>query len=621
MSTFISGIASGIGNIAGGLISNGFNTKAGTLLNKAGDVASMIPGPWGAVASVGLKAIGGLTNAAFGVKTNQKALNAANQGTDYLKTFTSTASSFDDIQGPLAVANVQNAYKGGWLKKKSARRKNNALREARAYAEDYAARSVENNIDNIKQTQYDNMLANYASFGGDLNFGNGALGYGLMNSWLDSQNNKALGMDKTLTALPNSFDRIDTFSFGGELNTNGSDFTNGLIYIDNGGSHENNPNEGVPMGTDINGIPNLVEEGETVFNDYVFSDRLNVPKSIRNKYKLRDNKKISFAEASKKLSKESEERPNDPISQRGLEVIMSDLAMEQEAVRSRKNNKKYKNNKFSGGGWKDIDDELVEITNPYYQGFNTFDYDLNSIPTPTSTGTSASGVKGYNTSLRYAPVVGLGVASITDALGITNKPNYSNADATIELGKYVAPKKVTWSPSGDYLKYEPLDRNYYINKLNASTGATRRSIMNTAGANRAQAIAGLLAADYNANMQLGNLARQAEEYNLAQRQQVKGFNRETNLANAEGIMKAASANQAADIKARAMGLEAQMRGYQMREAARLAAEEAKSANLSGFLTSLGNIGKENVARNYKKFAMLSGQYGPISPELMYLLDV
>ena len=148
---------------------------------------------------------------------------------------------------------------------------------------------------------------------------------------------------------------------GGELHTHGGDFTNGLTYIDNGGSHEANPFEGVQMGIDPQGVPNLVEEGEVIFNDYVFSNRLKVPKTIRQKYKLRDN--ITFADAAKKLSKESEDRPNDPISKRGLESFMSALAESQEEVRISKELHKAKNNKFAyGGSIKDILEEFKTVS-------------------------------------------------------------------------------------------------------------------------------------------------------------------------------------------------------------------------------------------------------------------
>ena len=124
-------------------------------------------------------------------------------------------------------------------------------------------------------------------------------------------------------------------AFGGNLSTQGSDWTNGLNWINNGGTHEANPQDGVPMGIAPDGKPNLVEEGEVIFNDdYVFSNRLKVPKMIRDKYKLKDD--ITFAEAIKKLSKESEERPNDPISQDGLDVFINDLTASQEEVRMKK---------------------------------------------------------------------------------------------------------------------------------------------------------------------------------------------------------------------------------------------------------------------------------------------
>lgn len=51
-----------------------------------------------------------------------------------------------------------------------------------------------------------------------------------------------------------------------------------LVRFDEGGTHEQNPYGGLPIGTDNNGNVNTVEEGETKFKfddgDYVFSDRI-----------------------------------------------------------------------------------------------------------------------------------------------------------------------------------------------------------------------------------------------------------------------------------------------------------------------------------------------------------
>lgn len=139
-------------------------------------------------------------------------------------------------------------------------------------------------------------------------------------------------------------------AFGGPFYTHGGFFSNGLQSINNGGRHESNPYDGVPVSFDPQGNPNLVEEGETIFNDYVFSNRLKVPKSFMRKYKF-GNKPLTFAEVSKKLAKESEERPNDPISNAGLKRFMEDLSMVQEELRAKRQNAaNRRNNKYSIGG-------------------------------------------------------------------------------------------------------------------------------------------------------------------------------------------------------------------------------------------------------------------------------
>ena len=72
-----------------------------------------------------------------------------------------------------------------------------------------------------------------------------------------------------ITKLPSNIKAI-----GGVLQTNGGNYDDNLIIIGSGGSHEDNPYNGVKLGVDERGIPNLVEENETIWNDYVFSNRL-----------------------------------------------------------------------------------------------------------------------------------------------------------------------------------------------------------------------------------------------------------------------------------------------------------------------------------------------------------
>lgn len=124
------------------------------------------------------------------------------------------------------------------------------------------------------------------------------------------------------------------YALGGEMRTHGSDWNNGLTFINEGGRHEDNPYEGVPSGVDADGIPNLVEEGEVIWNDeYVFSDRLKVPEALSKKYKLGGEK--TFAEAIKEVTKESLTRPNDPISNETNRAIVNEFMDAQEALREK----------------------------------------------------------------------------------------------------------------------------------------------------------------------------------------------------------------------------------------------------------------------------------------------
>ena len=125
-------------------------------------------------------------------------------------------------------------------------------------------------------------------------------------------------------------DNTPLFAFGGDMQTNGADYGTGLTHIDAGGSHEESPYDGVQMGVDQEGVPNLVEEGEVVWDDYVFSNRIELDEEAKKKFHFPRKKDITYAEAAKKLEKEISERPNDPISRSGFEAQMQTLEEEQE---------------------------------------------------------------------------------------------------------------------------------------------------------------------------------------------------------------------------------------------------------------------------------------------------
>lgn len=519
---------------------------------------------------------------------------------------------------------------------------------------------------------------------------------------------------------------------GGELHTQGGDFTNGLTYIDNGGSHEANPFEGVQMGIDPQGVSNLVEEGEVIFNDYVFSDRMKLPKKLKEKYNIKGE---TFADAAKELSRESEERPNDPISKRGLQAFMSALANGQEEVRIKNEDRKMNRyakggrlgNLFDGTGNKSnrlnpysnfvpltddsfytpeymnfwnwyntnqgtpkgqawlkrinsgefgpiggntfVPQDIIRLSHDYKKGpvHNAFaaaakqytvenpkedpytpytkrwirekgadgewrtqqitDAEWNSAPAGRTylmrnpnlkegnTVTSDRGdkdiyydvipeelpeeltgdvteVKGIRQSpLRYAPLIGSGIAVLNDIFG-GNDPDYSNADMFASAISS-ANRPIGTRPIGEYLAYKPLDRMFYINQLNKDTAAGRRAIQDTSGGNRAAALAGILAADYNYGENLGKLARQAEEYNQALKEKVTGFNRQTNMFNSEQGTKVDMFNS--ELLGKQASLYGQLAGMKQKILEGNRAE--KSANLTNFIQGLGDLGRELTDRD------------------------
>ena len=656
-------------SIAGQGISGGLSSGVGNAMQGLGSIANAIPGPWGAIAGAGLNILGGLTNKLFGSTINEQAVaNFKNQNAQQGSMQFSANDTTDLVNqgnfGLLSAINKSDVGKDGVFSDK-AQRITDRLNRERNMANAQAIGNYFAAAQNVDAKQDALALANYAAYGGPLTmrytgtmspFGNtfadGGKIYikpenrgkftalkertGKSATWFKEHGTPA--QKKMATFALNS--RKWEHAFGGNLITNGAEWDNGLTIIGNGGTHEESPYEGVQMGMDAQGIPNLVEEGEVIFNDYVFSDRMNVPNSMRSSLGLSKGKDLTFAKAAKKLSKEAEERPNDPISRRGLMSSMTRLQQAQETVRQQnqegQEGVQYAHggrmgNLFDGTG---PDENFLELSRgAHLYGYSAPDnteattpsiYDTNGILTPEGLTTSraahldvpiseiqaidananSQGNTGSYTNtnnrgsnltwLRYAPVVG---AAIGLGQNIFSKPDYSSSDTILnaanEAGRYTP---VGFNPLGDYLTYRPFDRNYYINKLNAQSGATRRAIVNQSAGNRATALAGLLAADYNAQGNLGNLARQAEEYNLGQRERVATFNRGTNQFNSEMGLKAAMANQEAALKAKSQRLSGITQAMQMRDAVDARRASSMSANLTNLFNSIGDIGREEVMK-------------------------
>ena len=552
----------------------------------------------------------------------------------------SGASAGATVGGPIgaivgAVAGLGSAI-GGWIGgNKKAKRKANKFNKQIGAANESNLTALENRASSIDTMNDLNALANFSAYGGPINtFGSGAIDYELAKKDLYNKQLSAMSKYK-MSSMPNSFEtpELAIFAKGGKIHIkkanrgkftdycggkvtseciargkrsksaavrkratfaanarkwhhalggylydeggnlyvsvpnigqHGGNFSNGVTIIGNGGTHEENPMEGVPMGIAPDGTPNLVEQGEVKFNNYVFSNRLFATGGLLAAHNLPATyADHSFADIAERLSRESSERPNDPISKRGLMSAMTRLQQAQEQLKAEEQSRKYAKggHLFAGGG-------------------------------PTW--------------LRYAPAVGAGIGVLTDAFGWTNKPDYSNADLVGSAVDNLT--NVESTPIGNYLTYRPLDRNYYINKLNAQAGATRRAIVNQSGGNRATALAGLLAADYNAQNTLGNLARQAEEYNFNQRKEVEAFNRGTNQFNSEMGLKAAIANKENDK----LRLQARIQQAQLRDQADARSSAGRAANLTNLFDSLGNIGIDEMNRADRDMLIKAGVFGTLS---------
>lgn len=385
-------------------------------------------------------------------------------------------------------------------------------------------------------------------------------------------------------------------AFGGWLNTQGGDFTNGVTFIDEGGSHEENPYQGIQIGVDPQGKPNLVEEGEIVFDDYVFSDRMEIPDDIRKEYKLRGK---TFAKAAKSAQRESEERPNDPLSKAGLQAAMERIAAAQEEARERKEAYREGNeypSMFAYGG--DTDSYGLALENP--MTVEELEAMMNG-EAPEGNTDNGGGSRKRQTWTRYAPIIGSGLASLSD---LFSKPDYDSADliSGVDLGAETA----GYAPIGNYLAYKPLDRDFYINKMNQQAAATRRGLMNTSGGNRLNAQAGILAADYNYGQNMGNLARQAEEYNQQLRERVEAFNRGTNMFNTETGLKASMFNAESRNAAKRARLGQATTAAQLRQAIKDQDSARRSANITNFLQGLGDMGWENEQANWLDTLAKSG---------------
>ncbi|MDR0912100.1 MAG: hypothetical protein LBM96_05820 [Methanobrevibacter sp.] len=389
-----------------------------------------------------------------------------------------------------------------------------------------------------------------------------------------------------LNKLSNSAEQVDKMNdmnifanysaMGGPLN-NMSNFSNGLTEFNSGGSHEQNPLGGIPQGiSNENGLPNMVEEGEVKYKDYVYSDRLGVDKTLAEKYRI--NKKYvdhSFAKIAEMMNKESSERPYDNISNNALSKNLLSLQKAQEDLKAQEQMKIIKDQQKNQQGENQFD--LGGFLNTLKDNFNTTD-------------------------LRYAPIYGSGLSVLGDMFGYTNKNDFSDTDRLNDLASRLS--TVTFSPIANYLNYKPIDQQQYINQINESNNATRNAIINNSNGNRSMANAALSATNLNHITKLSDLIGKLNQYEDTRKERVATFNRGTDQYNSQMGLETQKINKEND----ALRSNLLLQELQMRDAIKLRNDAAKSANLSNFYNNLGNLGKENFNRNMINAMQSFGYY-------------
>ena len=422
--------------------------------------------------------------------------------------------------------------------------------------------------------------------------------------------------------LPSS----NKFSYGGSTNKLGGDFTNNVTFIDEGGTHEQNPFEGVPFGIDRNNTPNLVEEGEVIWNDYVFSNRLTPTKKMLENIGFPEKyKDYSFALIAEELQKESAERPNDLISQKGLQDSMQRLIGLQEEVRNKRKEVQEKKaqkdleNTFDTGGTVDISGILgaagEDVTYTPSLDIDTTPLDIDptiaaadqafydnlvsnrgNITLNKANRAFENTLEGDSSTFDWG-ALGNGLMRITPA--ITNavdlarnlkKPDYSEGDRVLEAAN-AAPMSNVQSEVED-INIKPIDRNYLLNQQ-LNQGNTLISNMGNQAVNAQQAMANMMLANNQTQQNIGNSLIQMEEANLGRQMQEAEFNR----GNDQIRMQTAFQNYANNAQRHQGIVDATKYSSMYNTQVDAARAQGISGAMGNLANSIAGIGTENTWKN------------------------
>lgn len=302
--------------------SNARNASAlATDISENNNIHSLVQGPTG-----GQKA----------AATLQKVGSGAAKGAEY-----------GSVAGPygMAIGAIAGAVAGGVsgvLSNVRGDKRLDKMNRAIAYSNAAKEQGILTSVDNYNNRKLNEFDANYVADGGFVN---------MIDQQFDVQDNiRRSNLDKH-----NILRGMTRNNFNGLLNMNANRYADGggisnakrtvkgITEFNAGGSHEENPNGGVPQGVDNDGVPNLVEEGEVKISDvtgkdnqYILSNRIAIDEETARNFGI-DKKHVglTFADAFKKAYSPFKDRQGNPEVRNEIAHLINSFQQAQESVKQK----------------------------------------------------------------------------------------------------------------------------------------------------------------------------------------------------------------------------------------------------------------------------------------------
>lgn len=396
--------------------------------------------------------------------------------------------------------------------------------------------------------------ANYAALGGQLNY-NIDNKY-LANDYMSKLNNRV---------YKPQFDSMNYFAMGGMPDFN---------EFNTGGTHEQNPNGGIPQGMDKQGIINTVEQGETKTTtpegDYIFSDRLKLSKEECKQ--LGVPKDSTYAEASKILRKEYDEMPNDEIARRGWEQSRDMLIQSQEMQKQEIALKEARKQGLNSPKMQGINSQVMQ--DMYYNKNPQEDILLQQGINPNIYNAFGGNIKRFDKGGNIYDIVQLSSQIPSIIQGIKG-PDYSYANEVLNnIGKE---DRLSIPNNYTYHTYNPVDELQYLNKQQAQDATLINTLQNTSNPSRNSSI---LAATAQNAANRSKLLNDIANINYAR----KAENTKLNNAITDKINSNLIAQAQHNLQLDSMDYNKMIQGLKMKQEA----DNLVGASLSSGLTGVSN---------------------------------